>query len=570
MAQKFKGTNFDFGGAQLQDMRLENASSAPTGREGRLYFNTSTNDIMGYLNSSWVNLTTLTASRVSDFDSAAVSAIASALADTGDIDFNESGGTITADINTGAVDADKIGANAVTAAKLNSDVAGSGLVLDGGTNAINLNLAASGGLEVDTDALQIKLDGSSLALGASGIKVSAIDGDNITISNLLVADFKAGEVVTSISDDDTVIPTAGAVYDAIQSSGHTQNTDTGTTSQTFAIDSDATAVLLKNSAGVLEVKNAGDTAYADFKAENVTINGNLTVIGTPTNVESENLNITDNVILLNKDESGAGVTAITSGIEIERGSLDNAQLIFDESDDKFYCGIVGSLTAISLEGHTHSASDITDFVAEAEDAAGDLLTDTDTIDFTYTTNTSITADVKDGSIVADKIGTDAVTAVKLNADCAGAGLVANGTSGAMDINVDDVTVEIATDVLQVKAIDADSVTVSNLEVDNLKSGVLETVITDNDSKLPSSGAVVDYVASQISANGYAANVGNNSDTEIAVNHGLSTLDVLVQVVEISTGETVLVDNKRNSTSQVTLTFGTAPTTDQYRVLIYKV
>lgn len=44
-------------------------------------------------------------------------------------------------------------------------------------------------------------------------------------------------------------------------------------------------------------------------------------------------------------------------------------------------------------------------------------------------------------------------------------------------------------------LDADNNTVSNLEVDNLKTGVLETTITDDDTKIPSSGAVVDYVSS---------------------------------------------------------------------------
>ena len=64
-----------------------------------------------------------------------------------------------------------------------------------------------------------------------------------------------------------------------------------------------------------------------------TIAGDLTVSGTTTTVNSTDLNITDNVILLNKDEVGAGITLGSAGIEIERGSLTNAKWIYDETND---------------------------------------------------------------------------------------------------------------------------------------------------------------------------------------------------------------------------------------------
>jgi predicted ABC-type ATPase len=43
---------------------------------------------------------------------------------------------------------------------------------------------------------------------------------------------------------------------------HTQNTDTGTTSTTFQVDSDNTGPKIKNNSGVLEARNAADDAYA--------------------------------------------------------------------------------------------------------------------------------------------------------------------------------------------------------------------------------------------------------------------------------------------------------------------
>ena len=67
----------------------------------------------------------------------------------------------------------------------------------------------------------------------------------------------------------------------------------------------------------------------------LTVTGNLTITGTTTTVETTNTEIVDRVITLNKGESGAGVTGVTSGIEIDRGSTANALLVFDDSTDTF-------------------------------------------------------------------------------------------------------------------------------------------------------------------------------------------------------------------------------------------
>lgn len=52
----------------------------------------------------------------------------------------------------------------------------------------------------------------------------------------------------------------------------------------------------------------------------VTINGNLVVTGNTASISATNTDITDNVIVLNKGETGPGVTAVYSGINIDRGS----------------------------------------------------------------------------------------------------------------------------------------------------------------------------------------------------------------------------------------------------------
>jgi hypothetical protein len=80
----------------------------------------------------------------------------------------------------------------------------------------------------------------------------------------------------------------------------------------------------------LRTNNGGSIEF-DTPGGGVTINGNLSVIGASSSISSSELIVTDNKITLNNGETGPGITVGTSGIEIDRGSLPNADWIFDES-----------------------------------------------------------------------------------------------------------------------------------------------------------------------------------------------------------------------------------------------
>lgn len=82
------------------------------------------------------------------------------------------------------------------------------------------------------------------------------------------------------------------------------------------------------------------------------VNGNLTVNGTTATVNSTTVTTADNIIVLNDGEVGAGVTAGTAGIEIERGSATNYEFVFDETDDSFKIGEVGSLQSVATREDT--------------------------------------------------------------------------------------------------------------------------------------------------------------------------------------------------------------------------
>ncbi len=79
-----------------------------------------------------------------------------------------------------------------------------------------------------------------------------------------------------------------------------------------------------------------------------------------------------------------------------------------------------------------------------------------------------------------------------------------------------------------------------------------------------------YAENLVSAYGrYLGDVGNGSATSIVVTHGLATRDVMVEVWDATSFETVLCDVQRTSTTTVTLGFAVAPTASQYRVAIRK-
>jgi hypothetical protein len=91
------------------------------------------------------------------------------------------------------------------------------------------------------------------------------------------------------------------------------------------------------------------------------ITGNLTVVGTTTTFTTTDVAIKDRVIVLNNGETGAGVTGRYSGIEVERGSTNNAFLVFDENDDTFKISTDGgsSYTAIVAGGLANVVQDTT-------------------------------------------------------------------------------------------------------------------------------------------------------------------------------------------------------------------
>lgn len=134
---------------------------------------------------------------------------------------------------------------------------------------------------------------------------------------------------------------------ALEGQTHEQNTDLGTTNSTFQLKYN-TGNKIKHESDAISVRNAADTDYVNFIAKNATFKGDLLVEGQSFVTEAETVEIKDNLLLLNKGEVGAGVTKGIAGLEIDRGTEPNYQIIFDESDNRFKAGEIGDIQCLAL------------------------------------------------------------------------------------------------------------------------------------------------------------------------------------------------------------------------------
>lgn len=114
---------------------------------------------------------------------------------------------------------------------------------------------------------------------------------------------------------------------------------------------------LKNSGGIFELRDNSDNAYTDLILNNITIKGNVTQEGPSFITEAETVEVSDNILLLNRGEVGSGVTKGISGIQVDRGALADYQFVFDESDDRFKVGVEGDLWPVMLRNNESDLSD---------------------------------------------------------------------------------------------------------------------------------------------------------------------------------------------------------------------
>ena len=467
MSRKFL-TNLDLNTNELLNGVIQNLGTDPvSGKAGQVYYNTSDQKLKYYNGgaSAW--------QYVGNSNEEIEDLIANLIdAGTGiSVNYNDGSSSLVI-ANTGVVSV----AGTVSEVEVSASAGNVTISLPSTINANTTgNAATATALETArTISLGGDLSGSASFNGTSDITISA----TVQPNSVALGTDTTGDYVASAS--------AG---NGINISG-----------------SGESAALTITNTGVLSVAGTNNEITVSASVGNVTIglpdnvtvsgdlvvDGNLTVSGSTTYLNTATLTVEDNIVLLNSNATGSPVA--DAGIEVERGDSTNASFFWDESEDKWTANNGTTSTAVSLEGHTHSASAITDFTEAVQDAVGTFVTDSGTIDFTYN---------------------DAGNSLSASVILATSNSYLSTTSG--------------------------------LAVDK---GALETaLIADNFTKKAS------------------ANVGNGSATSFAITHNLNSRDVVVNVYDNATYDTVETDVVRTDANTVTVSFTVAPTSNAYRVVI---
>jgi hypothetical protein len=168
---------------------------------------------------------------------------------------------------------------------------------------------------------------------------------------------------------------------------------------TIGQDVSTTANVTFNDVSVDGTLSSDDITAATMTASgNVVVQGNLTVNGTTTTVNSNEVNIGDAVMLLNSDETGT--PSQNSGIEVERGTDTNVSFLWDEAVDKWTVG-TGTFVAGTVE-----AAVTGDVTGDVLDSTGTVLVDHTNKEFEGNANTAdALSTARTIAIAGDQAGT---------------------------------------------------------------------------------------------------------------------------------------------------------------------
>ena len=445
------------------------------------------------------------------------------------------------------------GTGAITAAGARTSL---GLEIGTNVQAWDAQLDDIAGL-TPTDAHFIVGDGSNFVTETGSTARSSLGlgtGDTVQfgtlqITNLTIDSVTLNEIVTEAegigsSDNDTSVPTTAAIIDYISSQVTLEDLDFGGDTGTGAVDLDSQTFTIQGTANEIETSASGQTLTIGLPNDvtignDLTITGNLTVQGTQTILETETLTVDDNVIVLNSNATGSAT--VDAGIEIERGDDSNVTLVWDETNNRWTVGsesfvastFIGDLTgdvtgdvAGDLTGNVTSTSVLADGVTATTQSVGDNSTKVATtayVDAQVATEDTL-AEMNDVTLTSSQNGdflryngsvwiNDAVDLATdtvgdfVQSITAGDGLAIDVTSGeaqtpTLSVNVDDSSIEIDTDTLQVKALGITNAMLAG-SIDNTK--LTNSSVTINANAL-SLGGTLTLVTDDIAEDGSPTNL----------------------------------------------------------------
>ena len=361
---------------------------------------------------------------------------------------------------------------------------------------------------------------SSFGLAAgSGTAATIVDGNTITIAG-------SGSVSTAISSNTVTISLADVTNAELQNDSVTlTNTDGHLTFANSGVVALGGSIAIETS-GLVDTSTTQSIAGVKTFSDNVIISGDLTVSGTTTTLDTTNLLVQDALIVVAKDQATGTLDA---GIVIERGTNTSQAMLWDESENTFVFADVGvedgstsgnvtisSYAALKV-GNVETTGTLTIGSIAANTSPSVVLTEASGV-----VQKSTIAELLDGAAV-ESISASGTAPLNLSVD-ASTGAVA--LSGSVDIAT---------------AAQAVSGTVSNVLLTPASLRATEAVLDIN---------------------------GDATTTSFVLTHSMGTRQVIVQIYNASTYETVFADVKRNTDDQVTVDFGYAPdASTDFKVLI---
>jgi hypothetical protein len=219
---------------------------------------------------------------------------------------------------------------------------------------------ASGAPVWVTESGDITIDSSGVASITSNVIVNADISTTAAISLSKLASGTSGQVpVANATGVPTYVTLSGDITIAA-------NGQTTIAANSVALGTDTTGnyiATITGTANEITVTGSGsESATVTLSlpanvtiANNLTVTGDLTVNGNTTTLNTANLNVEDNFVLLNSGVTGS--PTLNAGIEIERGTSTNVAIRWNETTDKWEFTVDGTnYTELGAGGATVSST----------------------------------------------------------------------------------------------------------------------------------------------------------------------------------------------------------------------
>ena len=317
-----------------------------------------------------------------------------------------------------------------------------------------VHTAITGGTGITNTAGTLDLDDTAVTPGSYG------SGTEIPVITVDQQGRITGSTIATVSSDlpiagDTGTDTVSLLTDTL--------TFTGGVGVTTSVATDAVTIDIGQ-----EVSTTSDVTFND-----VTVSGDLEVLGTLTSLNTTNTELKDNTIVLNQGEAGAGVTLGSAGIEIDRGTEANVSLLFEEAGENWSTGAFRLVT-----GDLHAGEEIKSSITTS---GGIVVNDRNIVLAGQTTDATPTEIYLNDGTGKIEIASGATAKFKATVVCTdGTDTAAFSVTGLIQ-NVAGTTSLIGTNILETIAEDSGSVWSAALTADD-PADYLKIVVTGEASK----------------------------------------------------------------------------------------